>query len=176
METKKWFEREFPTNVPVWLFSSILERLRGTPARLEERVAAIPSHFLTVKLRQQWSIQQNIGHLLDLEPLWHGRIGDILAGAAQLRPTDLANRATDLADHNAKAIGLVLSDFRAARMALITTLEALDQADFGKTALHPRLKTPMGIVEKMLFVADHDDHHLAQITALLRALQAAPTT
>ena len=37
-----------------------------------------------------------------------------------------------------------------------------------QTALHPRLKQPMRLMDLFLFVADHDDHHLAKISALIR--------
>jgi hypothetical protein len=35
--------------------------------------------------------------------------------------------------------------------------------------VHPRLGTPMRLVDMMFFVAEHDDHHLATITELARA-------
>ena len=167
----KWFERTFPMDLPAWMFSSILERLRGTPARLEERIETIPKHHLIAQPNGNWSIQENIGHLLDLEPLWNGRLEDLLAGAHTLRPTDLANTATDLANHNTSAIRDVLRDFRSARRALVNRLEALTDHDLGKTALHPRLHKPMNIIDKMFFVAEHDDHHLACITAIWQALE-----
>lgn len=167
----KWFERTFPMDLPTWMFSSVLERLRGTPARLEERIGTIPSQYLIARPNDHWSIQENIGHLLDLEPLWSGRLEDLLAGAHTLRPTDLANTATDLADHNARAVQDVLRDFRTARRTLVHRLEALTEHDLGKTALHPRLNKPMSIIDKMFFVAEHDDHHLACITTIWRALE-----
>ena len=158
-------------DLPTWMFSSVLERLRGTPARLEERIGTIPSQYLIARPNDHWSIQENIGHLLDLEPLWSGRLEDLLAGAHTLRPTDLANTATDLADHNARAVQDVLRDFRTARRTLVHRLEALTEHDLGKTALHPRLNKPMSIIDKMFFVAEHDDHHLACITAIWQALE-----
>jgi hypothetical protein len=36
MNRTKWVEREFEFNLPVGVFPSVLERLRGTPARVEE--------------------------------------------------------------------------------------------------------------------------------------------
>ena len=35
-----------------------------------------------------------------------------------------------------------------------------------KTALDPRLKKPMRTMDLFLFVAEHDDHHLARITKI----------
>jgi uncharacterized damage-inducible protein DinB len=171
MKQNKWFERNFPMDLPPWIFSSILERLRGTPARLEKRIATIPDKYFTVRLDGNWSIQENIGHLLDLEPLWNGRLEDLLSGAQTLRPTDLANTATNLADHNAKVIQDLLRDFRVVRMAFVKKLETLLEEDLGKTSLHPRMDTPMNIIDKMFFVAEHDDHHLACITEIWQALE-----
>jgi uncharacterized damage-inducible protein DinB len=169
----KWFERSFPRELPSWMYATTLERLRGTPARLDERIATMPKDYLIVKPDNTWSIQENVGHLLDLEPLWSGRLDDILSGAEKLRPTDLANRATDLAEHNSKTIENLLNDFRLARVAFVDKLQSLSQQDLTKTALHPRLNTPMTIIDKMFFVAEHDDHHLARISAILQACSSS---
>jgi uncharacterized damage-inducible protein DinB len=168
----KWFERSFPSGTPIWMYPSLLERLRGTPARLEERMKSISSTHHTVKLEDKWSIQENLGHLLDLEPLWSNRIDDILSNKEKLRPTDLANSATDQANHNAQVVQGLLEKFRTTRTAFIAKLEALKPTDFEKTALHPRLNTPMNVLDIMYFVAEHDDHHLGMITVMSKKLES----
>ena len=45
-------------------------------------------------------------------------------------------------------------------------LLAADDAVQTRTATHPRLGTPMRLIDLALFVAEHDEHHLATITAL----------
>jgi uncharacterized damage-inducible protein DinB len=166
-----WFERKFPQQTPE-MFTSLLEQLRGTPSRLENQILSITNKHLVIQLAGRWSIQENIGHLLDLEPLWSGRVQDILNGTAKLRTTDLTNAATTTANHNAKDVRVLLEDFRIARTAFVNTLEQISQENLGKTALHPRLNTPMSIVDKMFFVAEHDDYHIATIRAILQTLQA----
>ncbi len=166
-----WFERSFPTDTPTWMYPNLLERLRGTPARLEERIVSIPNLHLVIKLENKWSIQENLGHLLDLEALWSYRLEDILFGHEKLRATDLANVATDQANHNAKDKTSLLEHFRKARGAFVTKLETLESSDYGKTALHPRLNIPMSILDTMYFVAEHDDHHLAMISAIAKKLE-----
>ena len=69
-----WFERAFPTGLPAHLLPVIVERLRGTPARLADRLADEPHEVLTGRGEGSWSIQENVGHLLDLEPLWRQRV------------------------------------------------------------------------------------------------------
>ena len=49
-------------------------------------------------------------------------------------------------------------------------LEQLTEEQIFLSALHPRLKTPMRTIDLFLFVADHDDHHLARITELVKLM------
>lgn len=170
MKKVKWFERSFDFSIEQNIFPSIIERLRGTPARLEEKFRSIPAHILEVKVDNTWSIKENLGHLIDLEPLWQGRLEDIINGDIELRPTDLANRKTDLANHNTKSLEELLNSFRQIRAQTVSVLEKLDEETIFRSALHPRLKTPMRTMDLFLFVAEHDDHHLARITELVKLL------
>lgn len=164
-----WFERVFRFDAPDGIFPNVLERLRGTPARLEERLRQLPRQLLTRKEAGAWSIMENAGHLFDLEPLWAARVEDFIQGREKLLVADLTNRKTHEAGHNDSPPERILSSFRAARFELVQKLESLDPAAFSKTALHPRLKTPMRLLDHLLFVAEHDDHHLARISYLMRA-------
>ena len=166
MKQIKWFDRKFDFSFEQNIFPSIIERLRGTPVRLVDKVGGIPEAFLNFKPKNTWSIKENIGHLTDLEPLWQGRLEDILSGEKELRPTDLLNRKTDLANHNSKDVNDLISDFTEMRNATVAKLETLNEVDVFRFALHPRLKKPMRTMDLFLFVADHDDHHLARITEI----------
>jgi DinB superfamily len=165
-EVPKWFEREFDLSFPAQLYPNVCARLRGTPARLEELLRSVPREVLTRKPGPEWSALENAGHLLDLEALWLARVEDFVNGAETLTTADLTNRKTHEADHNARAAGEILSDFREARAKLMARVQALDAGSFSGTALHPRLKTPMRLVDHLYFVAEHDDHHLAHIWEL----------
>lgn len=164
----KWFDRTFDFSTSQNIFPSILERLRGTPARLEEKFGSIPPALLTRKVDNTWSIKEHLGHLSDLEPLWQQRLDDIITGKEELTPTDLQNNRTTEAHHNDTAVEELLLRFRQIRARTVASLEAIDEATVFKYALHPRLKTPMRTMDLFLFVADHDDHHLARITELSR--------
>ena len=166
MKQVKWFDRQFDFKAEQNIFPSLIERLSGTPARLEEKLATISPDLLPLKPDNTWSIKENIGHLTDLEPLWQGRLEDIKNGEIELRPTDLMNRKTDLANHNDTPLATLLQEFRAIRAQTVAQLKTLDEATITKTALHPRLKTPMRTMDLFIFVAEHDDHHLARITEL----------
>lgn len=161
-----WFERQFPTSLPADLFPVVVERLRGTPARLEDRLSSLPASILMRRSGSTWSIQENAGHLLDLEPLWLARVEDLLARRPEMTPADLTNRRTHEANHNAAPLGAILSGFRQARSVLVRRLGAVEDAGLTYTAPHPRLRAPMSLVDHVFFVAEHDDYHLARITEL----------
>ena len=166
-----WFDRKFVLGLPADAFPDLIERIRGTPARLEERVRGLDRETLVRRAGDAWSIQENVGHLGDLEPLWAGRLDDFLQGLDRLRAADLQNRRTHEAHHDVAAIGDLLAAFRRQRFATVSRLHTLGAADLARTALHPRLGQPMTIVDHFFFVAEHDDHHLAAIGELIRALE-----
>ncbi|MFY9841563.1 MAG: DinB family protein [Terriglobales bacterium] len=169
MNPPLWFERKFDFTFPVEQHPSICARLRGTPARLEEIVRGAAPDLMVRKPGEndKWSAQEHAGHLLDLESLWMARVNDYLAKASQLTVADLSNRKTFEAQHNRRPIAEVLAEFRNARAQLVDKVEKIDPAIFARDALHPRLKTPMRLVDHLLFVAEHDDHHLAHIRELI---------
>ncbi len=171
MQHIKWFERTFDFSFHENIFPSILERLAGTPIRLIAKIEQIPSKWLEVRINETWSIKENIGHLIDLEPLWQGRLDDILAGEEYLRPTDLTNSQTDLAQHNDTDINVLLTHFQELREVTVNKLVDLSEDDIYKSAKHPRLNQPMRTMDLFLFVAEHDDHHLARITEIRNSLK-----
>ena len=138
--------------------------------RLEEKFASLAPGILTVRVDGTWTIKENAGHLTDLEPLWQGRLDDIISGKTELRPTDLQNTKTNQAHHNDVPTQELLHRFRMTRSETVHMLERLDEKQIFSSALHPRLKTPMRTMDLFLFVAEHDDHHLARITELARLL------
>lgn len=163
-----WVERKFNFDFPVGVFPCIVERLRGTPARLEELVNALPSDILITRIGNSWSIQEHAGHLWDVETLWQQRLIDFSSGVDVLTPADMTNRKTNYANHNAGSIQNILREFRMARHDLVSTLEMWDEQDVNRSALHPRLNTRMRVVDCCLFAAEHDDHHVARIVGLSR--------
>jgi uncharacterized damage-inducible protein DinB len=164
-----WIERKFEFNFPVGLFPVIVERLRGTLLQLEALVKNIPDEKLSVKKDGKWSVKEVIGHLFDLEELWNGRINDFLEQKQTLRAADMSNAKTMAADHNAKPVVELLKQFTDARNKLIARVKDLDEATASLTALHPRLQTPMRLIDSLFFVAEHDDHELTKISRLIKA-------
>jgi uncharacterized damage-inducible protein DinB len=165
----KWFSRTFELGLPADAAPEILDRLRSAPDRLAAAVAGLSPEILTKRRDNKWSIQENAGHLFDLESLWDQRLDDYARGAKTLHLADLENRKTHEAGHNDRAISDILENFRNARLGIVEKIARMTPAELSRTALHPRLQQPMTVVDLCYFVAEHDDHHLAAIENL-RAL------
>ncbi|HEV7860906.1 MAG TPA: DinB family protein [Pyrinomonadaceae bacterium] len=163
-----WFERTFAFNLPLKMYPNIIERLRGTPARMEDRLNSLPKEILTRRDGDNWSIQEHAGHLLDLGSLDLSRLDDYASGKERLRPADLDNRRTYEANHNADAIKNILRAFRAERAEFVRRLEEVEEAFVERTALHVRLNMQMRVVDFAFFISEHDDHHLARMTELIQ--------
>ena len=171
LQRGEWFKRQFSFDLPIEMFPNIIERVRGTPARLDELTRGIAPELLTRRDEDRWSIQEQAGHLLDLEEVWMKRLDDYEAGRETLAAADLANRKTHEANHNANSIDSILAAFRKERLEFVTRLDSYDEAFGQRTALHPRLNQKVRVIDLAFFIAEHDDHHLARISELKRFLK-----
>ncbi len=172
-ERIKWTERKFEFNFPTGIYPELIERLRGVPVRLEEHCSSLPTSSLTERVDRRWSIQENAGHLIDLETLVQQRIAEYQENSGVLHAADMSNRKTYEAHHNDTSIERILTGFRAARTQTCDLLQSLDSRIFGHVALHPRLQVEMRLVDMMFFQAEHDDYHLTRIFELRRVLTSS---
>jgi hypothetical protein len=90
-ELSRWIERKFKFDFPVTLYPNIRLRLRDTPARLEEITGPLSRVQLVSKPDGKWSIQESVGHLLDVESPWLTRQDQFLAGGTVLTAADISN-------------------------------------------------------------------------------------
>jgi len=104
MNRQKWFDKKFRFELSQDDYESILSKLNEIPEKIFNLVSSLPAAILTKKVDDGWSIQENVGHLIDLEELHTGRIDDFIAGKETLRSADLNNKKTDEANHNKKKL------------------------------------------------------------------------
>jgi hypothetical protein len=114
------------------------------------------------------AIQEEAGHLLDIEPLMSERLDQLISSAQALRAWDGTNVATWNAQHNTKELADILLAFRHSRQSLVHRFDALPEEVVERAAHHPRLNKPMRVIDLALFIAEHDDYHLARISAAKR--------
>lgn len=168
VDRTEWIKRQFSFELPLGMYGNVVERVRGTPARLEDLTHGLSREILTRRDGDKWSIQEHAGHLLDLEELGMNRLDDFEAGRDALSAADMANQKTYDADHNANTIENLLAQFRRERMEFVRRLDAYDEAIVQRDALHPRLNVRIRVIDLVFFIAEHDDHHLARISELSR--------
>ena len=168
IDRTEWIKRRFSFELPLGMYGNVVERVRGTPARLEDLTRGLSRQVLTRRDGDKWSIQEQAGHLLDIGELEMKRLDEFEAGRETLSAADMTNRLTHEADHNANSIENILSAFRQERMAFVARLDSYDEEFVARTALHPRLKTQIRVIDLAFFIAEHDDHHLARISELKR--------
>jgi hypothetical protein len=162
-----WVERKFDFDFPVEIFPSILERFRGTAARLEEITKNLSEEILTFKPEGKWSVKEHVGHLIVLEELNTKRLNDFLNRKEILSAADMSNKKTHEAGYNQRNINELLKEFRKARKHIVNRLGNLTKEQASIVSLHPRLNQKMRIIDWVYFMAEHDDHHLSKIREII---------
>ena len=162
-----WFERRFVFDFPVTNFPVIFSRLEGTLFRLQAILVNADDEFASYN-PDGWSVKEHVGHLYDLEELWWKRLQDFLDRKEILSPADLTNTKTKEARHNEKTLEQLMQQFTIERQRTLETIYGFDKGTLGLTSVHPRLQQPMRLIDSLYFVAEHDDHHIAAISNLLR--------
>lgn len=170
MPKTKWVDRKFEFELLQSEFSKVLNRLKDTPEKIEQLIYSVSPEILTRKIDDGWSIQEHIGHIIDLEELHDGRIDDFINKAKTLRAADMTNKKTREADHNQKEITKLLQKLRTERGKLVNRLGGLDDIVLSYVSMHPRLNQPMRPIDMAQFIAEHDDHHINAIIDLSEQL------
>ncbi len=165
MNTLPWFERNLTFGLPTEMLPYYLERLEGTPARIERKVFGVSNEVLSNKLNNKWSIKQHIGHLAEVDEIANKRIAEMIEGAEMLSPAVFEPK-----DYNPWPIEKVVDYFRTTRMKNLEAYQAVHESDLLKSSIHPRLKVPMTPVDLAWFDAEHDDHHLVKINEIIFTL------
>ena len=160
---QKWVEHQFNLGIhPGWA-QNIVSRLSDTEIRLKSHSDNLSDKILSQKDGDSWSIKEHIGHLVDLEELHIKRLQEFSKLKETLSPADMLNIKTEDANHNAKAISMLVDQFSEARAKLIATFYSFDDTVQQHEAFHARLGLKMKPVDMLFFTAEHDDHHIASI-------------
>ena len=163
-----WLYRRWAFDFPAELYPAVIERLRGLPARADELARPLAPKDLNRSTGGAWSIQRHLGHIADLESLLTHRLDAYERGDPLLPPADMQNEASVNANHDEQPIADVLARLRTRRETTIARLESYPRDFFARSAWHERLGIQKRVVDSCVFLADHDDHHMALIQMLRR--------
>lgn len=163
MKQLAWFERQFTFGLLPAMLPFYLERLEGTIARLHQKVKDVEEELLSTKFDGKWSVKENIGHLAEVDEVSFKRIDEMVNEDAVLSPAVFAPQ-----DYNPWPIEKVMSYFEKKRRANLGKYRLLSEEQMKLGALHPRLQVKLTPVDLAWFDAEHDDHHLLKINAILK--------
>jgi len=161
-----WFDRKFKLDIAPEMYPIVVERLRGVPVRLEEKLSGVSEDVLTIN-PDGWSAKRQIGHLIIVEGLWMKRVENYKNKEKHLFAADLKNTKTEEIDYDSIESASLLKQFRDVRKEYVTALDSLDKDEVEQIALHPRLNLPMRLIDSAYFSAEHDEHHMSRIHDLI---------
>ena len=145
----------------------LLERVRGTSARIAAMFARQPVENLHLQVVGKWSVLEHVGHLITLQDRFEGRATDFEQRRSSLCDINLADQQAILQGHRLRSVGDVLEEFRLKRLAFASRVQRFHQSVLEHVAYHPCQNVRMRPVDMLLWIAEHDDHHLASIRQTL---------
>lgn len=167
MRLTPWSDRNLAFGKGLDEFPVLLERVSGTAARLVALTAYSPREQLRLRPYGSWSVAEHIGHLIYLQDRLEERVDDFAARRAELCWIDLTEQAPALEIHRRQDMGDLIEEFRLKREYFVRRLNELDPGALRHRAFHRCRNTSMTAVDMVLYVAEHDDHHLAAIRRIL---------
>ena len=99
MEIYRWFDRKFSLDLPGWMYLNVVERVRGTPARLEELVRSKDQFIASVSHELRTPLTVVAGMADELSAGWNefgdGEINELL-GLMVEQSRDMTDLIEDL--------------------------------------------------------------------------------
>jgi hypothetical protein len=71
-------------------------------------------------------------------------------------------------------LGDLLEEFRIRRNYLMHRVMNMDPGAIRHRSMHPCRRMAMTVVDMVMYLAEHDDHHLAQMRSILRMHRSLP--
>lgn len=172
MRVTNWRERKFDFQRQLAEAPTLMSRLAGTPARLEDVTVGIDEQVMRRRTpdtagKLKWSVFDHAGHLWETDKIYSQQVRDFMAGAETLSGADPDNRATEEAHYNRGKLKPILTGFRIERSTMVNFLHTLEPEDFARTSKNAQTGKPLRLIDCIENISEHDDHHLAFIRELI---------
>ncbi len=165
-----WLDKTWNFERSVAQYKENLDFLGNSPASIRAIISGKSENELTSKPDGKWSINEHIGHLLTMESLWIARLDDFVLGKSILRPWNGTNSDTDAGEFNKQRSGKILEDFESIRFVHIGALQKLESKSTELKCFHERLQRDLNLADHVLFMKEHDEHHLQIIRKKLSTI------
>ncbi len=151
------------------LYSALVCRLKTQHLAFAEIIRNLDE----VKLNQQpepekWSIKAQVAHIVSYQPVFIGRVHQILKGGTPSFSSYRADEEPDFIQACELPISELLNHLQGQRRQLLELITNLPDSDLLLKGLHPKFGT-MTIVEWTEFFLLHEAHHLFAIFRLAKA-------
>jgi len=121
-----------------------------------------------------WCVLEHVGHLIHLDERMEDRVDDFMARRNTLCNIDLVDQTPIIEGHRRRDPGDLFEEFRLNRVALVERIRNMDPGALRHRAMHPCRGITMGPVDLVMYLAEHDDHHLALMRNLLDRYRGLP--
>jgi hypothetical protein len=143
----------------------LVERALGTPARIALLVQGSSPERLSLRVTGRWSVKDHLTHLILLDERLEVRADDLEVRRTTLSPIDMSDQDRHLHVHRGRPFGDMVEEFRLRRNYLVERFVHLDAAALAHRAEHPCRQMSMTAADQLLYLVEHDDHHLALMRA-----------
>jgi len=175
MRLTPWSERSLPFGKGTEELPVLVERALGAPARAVFLTRYEPAERLSLRIAGSWSVKEHIAHLLYLDECMDGRVEDFMARRNMLCSIDLTDQERVLAIQHDRPLGDLLEEFRLRRVYLMERVLSMDPGAMRHRAQHPCRGMAMSVVDMVMYLAEHDDHHLALMRGILQLHRGLPS-
>lgn len=146
-----------------------LDALAAFPEALKRRVQGLDEGALRYRpTADAWSAVEIVGHIMDVEALWAGRIRHMLGAEHPSFPPYDRDEIVRQQEFQNKQPGGLLITFAERRAELVDFLRGLRPAQLARTGVHPT-RGPISVADSIAILEDHDRAHAEQIAANLAA-------
>jgi uncharacterized damage-inducible protein DinB len=142
------------------LYPSLICRLKTQHLAVAEIVKHIDEHRLNHQPEPgKWSIKDNIAHLVSYQPVFIGRVHQMLKGGSPVLNTYRADDEADFIEAREWPLEYLLNKLNGNRRQILELITNLPDDQLSLKATHPKYGT-MTIPEWTEFFLLHEAHHL----------------
>lgn len=162
-----WNRRTIPYGRSLDELPVLLERLLGTAERLQHMYTSASREKLLARVDGRWAAVDHLAHLLTLQERFVSRVEDFEHRRSMLCEIDLRDQGALIEQRRARSVVELLDEFRLKRLRFTSRIEQMRYQTLMHQAQHPCQRRELRPVDMLLWIAEHDDHHLASVRSLL---------
>ena len=140
-----------------------ITKLSAFPARLHAFVAPLTDTQLRFRPHdKEWSILENIGHLIDIDRLYVVRVDLILSSERpQFAPFN-PDETVQAGNYQTKSLSELMEVYTELRQATVAGLSTIEPDELTRVGIHARFGE-ITVARLVEILANHDEVHYAQM-------------